>query len=332
MFDIQVTLTGIQILFLSIATPWVLFALFSAFGDASVGFIDEWLLNKVGDNKNDSVDAPGRLILISGFFGIFVSIFAIFLSLITGDLHPFYVSNISFGYAFAAGLLEVVWLIPYFYALNRGGAINTTPLFQTIPIFSLIIGLLFFGEIPIPIHILATLLIISGAYLLNYSPTARKLDFVTIGYMFVASAVISLGFFLFKDATESGNFVASLFGNGLGMTTLSLLIYILWTPYRKQFNDFIRNSNFSVFLIQSANETLYSISTIANQLAIVLGPSVMVVTAFNAFHPIFTLTIGWLLAKAGSKIHADTLSGKSMSTKTIAILLIAIGTAIIAFQ
>lgn len=325
---------NLTILLSLLFAPWFILALFATFSDSCVGYIDEWLLRRLKKDNTKivrSIDAPGRLILISGLFGFVVSLCALVVILSTKDTFTLQVPWHSFRDAFLAGVFEVLWIIPYFYALNRGGVINVTPLFQSIPIFSLIIGLLFFNEIPIFLHICATFIIIAGALLLNYSPSNNKTDIKTLSLMTLASIIISLGYFFFKDATLSGNFVAAIFANGLGMGTLSLLIYIFWQPYREQFNDFISNVDFKLLWIQGGNEALYALHSVANQLAIVLGPSVMVVSAFNAFHPIFTLIIGGGLALSGSKIHQDEFKGKLLQLKIVSIILIAFGTLLMAF-
>lgn len=309
------------------ASAWILFALFSALADATVGYIDEWLLKNL--RTGPDIDAPGKLVLISGFFGFVVSLVAL-LVITVSDSYTLNVAVSSYGYAVAAGVLEVMWLIPYFYALNRDGAINTTPLFQTIPIFSLLLGLIFFGEIPVATHIAAVILIILGACLLNYSRDLKRMNVRAIQLMLVSSAIISLGFFFFKDASITGSFPTAVLGNGLGMALASTVIWTFWPPYRRQFRDFIKNVRMKVFVAQLSNEGLYTIGAVSNQLAIVLGPSVMVVSAFNAFHPIFTLLIGIVLAKRGSQDHIQAFNESSLLTKTIAIFLIATGTIVIA--
>lgn len=307
--------------------PWVLLALLSTFADAGVGYIDEWLLTKIRDaDKKKVVDAPGRLILISGFFGVVVSICVALYVLTTNTVADLFIAHTGMLYALGAGVLEVVWLIPYFYALQRGGALNATPLFQAIPIFSLIFGIFFFNEVPIALHIAAAVLILAGAALLNYSKETRRIDVYTLLLMLVSSAIISMGYFLFKDATMYGNFAASLFYNGLGMGIMSTVVWVAWPPYRAQFHSFITTLHPKILFAQLANEGLYALAAIMNQLAIVLGPSVMIVSTLGALHPVFTFIIGWSLAHCGSRTHKDSLQSSGLVLKTIAILLIALGT------
>lgn len=310
--------------------PWVIFSLLSTISDVCVGYLDEFLLRKLGANDEAiTIDAPGQLILISGLFGLVVSLGAFLLVTVSPHFH-FALSVESFLNGFGAGVLEALWLIPYFYALDKGNALQATPLFQTVPIFSLIFGLLFFGEVPATIYIIATLFIMTGAFLLNYSPAMHRLNYPTLVLMLLASSIISMGYFLFKDAAEIGNFISALFSNGLGMGTLSIAIWVLWRPYREQFFERIRTFDLKIIILQTANEGLYAISAIFNQLAIVLGPTVMVVSAMNAFHPVFTLCIGAGLARFGLPQYSNDFAGVGKHMKIAAIIAIAIGTVLIA--
>ena len=283
-----------------IAAPWILFALFAAFGDACVGFVDEWLLNRLGDTDEDSANAPGKLLLISGFFGFIVALIAFTAVSILPNLTLDFSAH-AFDLAVLAGVIEILWLIPYFYALNQGGAVNTTPLFQSIPIFALVFGIFLFDEFPTTLNLVATAFIVIGAFALNYSHELRQVNLKSILLMFSASALIALGLFVFKEAEAGSNFVTAVIGNGLSMSIMSRSIWFVHPIYRQQFNAFIYKFDARVLAGQLSNETLYSVSALAGQMAIVLGPSVMVVSAFNAFHPIFTFIIGWTLSKFNSE-------------------------------
>lgn len=108
------------------------------------------------------------------------------------------------------------------------------------------------------------------------------------------------------------------------------VIWLGWKPYRNQFITFIRTADRKAIALQFVNEGLNAISLLASQMAITLGPSVMLVSAFNAFHPVFTLLIGLGLAKLGSSSHQTALDGNKFIQKSVSIGLIAVGTAIVA--
>lgn len=318
-FSFIVTAPTEILLFLTL--PWVIFALISILCDVGVGYIDEHLLGKLDQNRRKPVDAPKQLLLISGLFGLVVSAIAFVVTVLTPL--TLNLSFTSFMYAFSAGVLEVLWLIPYFYALHRAGALNATPLFQSIPIFSLLFGLLFFSEIPNGLDIVAAGFILTGGFLLNYSPELKRLDGRTVFLMLVSSSIISLGYFLFKDASNASNFITAVFGNGLGMGALSICIWVIWGPYRKQFINEIRSLNKKIIYIQAGNESLYAFSSLMNQLAIILGPTVMLVSSLGALHPFFTLILGGILVKLGFINYRNT--GQAWTVKLIAIATITVG-------
>ncbi|MCB9811825.1 EamA family transporter [Candidatus Nomurabacteria bacterium] len=312
--------------------PWVIFSLLSTLSDVCVGFIDELLLQRLStDSTTESLDmdAPGQLLLVSGFFGLVISLIVYLAACLTDSVTLIF-SKVSLVNAVGAGMIEVLWLIPYFYALQRGGALRVTPLFQSVPIFALLFGYVLFAEFPTTIHIVASLFILCGAFLLNYSPEIKQLDKKTVGLMFLASSLISLGYFLFKDAAEISNFATALLGNGIGMALLSIVIWILWKPYRSQFWNRVRSFKFHIIALQTLNEGLYAISAFFNQLALVFGPSVMLVSTMNSFHPLFTLVIGGVLAKTGIPVYEEAFKGTAKYLKVSGILLIVIGTIVIA--
>lgn len=313
-----------ELLIAALALPWVLLALFAAFSDALVGFVDEWLLSSLDEGaEKETLDPPGKLILISGFFGIVTASLIALVALFQPEILN--VSSKSLGLAVLAGCIEVLWLIPYFHAIHRSGALNATPLLQTVPIFAGIIGILLYGEQPGWIEIAGILLLIGGGLALNYVPQTRRFDLKTVLLMLSASLIIALGLFVFKDAAISGTVPAAILGNGIGMFLVSLAIWFVYRPYRLQFNQFVSTLRFRTLAVQGSNEALYTMSAVAGQYAVVLGPSVMVVSAFNAFHPLFTLLIAGGLSLCGVQVYKERLAGRGLLTKSLGVILITSG-------
>lgn len=310
---------------------WVVLSLIAALGYASVGYIDEWLLHRHGiDEDGLPDDAAGKLIIISGLFGFAVSgVFALIAAL-SGEIADLWASKDSVALATVAGAFEILWLVPYFYAMQRTGALNATPLFQSVPVFSLLFGVLLFSEHPPVAQIIGAIIIAGGAFLLNFEFKNGKMDWKTICLMSAASSLISLEYFFFKDAALDVGFVTSAFWSGVGMVLAAGLIWSGWPPYRRQFSTYLVKADRYDFGVQIGNEGLNSVSVLASQFAVARGPSVMLVSAFNAFHPLFTLLIGWILARLGSKFHVVELQGRRVIQKVAAIALISTGTAIVA--
>lgn len=320
---------------LMIAGSWIVLFIFAAFLNAVVEFIDEWLLSRYKTDDADAEEeeeeeAVGTLAIISGIFGAVISLAFLIISFIWSDIE-LYTGPVDAAKAFAAGSMEIIWLIPYLYAVNRSGALNAAPLFQAIPIFALVLGLAFYGEVPTLTHLIAGALIVGGGFTLNYSLSDKKFELGTVGLMFLASALVALEYFFFKDAAVEGNFFAAAFWMGFGMVAVSIFLYMFIKPYRQQFNEFLKTDAKNDAAIQAGNEGLNGLSVIASSFAVVRAPGVAIASAFNAFHPVFTLLIALFLSKRGSEEHKIDLSGGELLKTTLAILVIALGTAVIAF-
>lgn len=323
---------------------WIILALIAALGYTLVEFIDEGVLEGLKGSKNEDEcdesfkewnedEGVGTLTLISGFFGIAIAFVLGISVVLLGNVVVLQVGWIVALKAIAIGCLEVVWMIPYLKALNRGGAINVGPLFQIIPVMSFFFGWMLLGETQNMQYVLGCAIIVIGAILLNLKKGTFKPEMRVIGLMVVATSIISASYVVFKEVALEGNFVAAFFYSGIGMALMSGLIWISYAPYRNQLNDFMRFPDRKLVVWQFINEAVNTLSVIASHLANIAAPSVMVATAVSgAAHPIFTLLMGWLLANRGSEKHVATLGEGEIYKKIMAMTMIVSGTIAVTWQ
>ena len=311
-----------------LAEPWVLLVLVASVMFAIGNYIDELLLVKY--------DQPvGTLVIISGLFGlVLMAVFAgIALTIGTQLMLPTPILLQAVG----VGVLELLWVIPYLYATERRGAMIAGPLFQAVPVIALGFEAMY-GVIPPLMQIGGAALIILGGVLLSIEreeaengETSHSIDWITVGLMTLSAIIVALIYVLFKDAAEGETgYVAVGFWTGMGMLLTGIIIWLVWSPYRRDFNSFCRNANKKAFGIQFVNEIMDAGGAYLVHLANVIGPSVMLVTAFNATQPIAIGLIGALLGYFGIK-HSGTGSKVSWLLIGAAIVLIALGTVLIAF-
>ena len=227
------------------------------------------------------------------------------------------------------GVLEVVWLIPYFYALTKADEAEVVPIFQSIPIFGLILALAFFGEMPLLIHIIGSLVVISGALMLAFDTKKYVFNAKVLFLMLLASFIISASTVLFKYTALEENYWAASFWMSIGTFLTGIVIYICFSTYRQQFNSFLKKKDWLGIGINASNEFVNQIAILAFYLAVVLGPSVMVVQSTTAYQPVFVLIIGLILAKLGSRLHIESLSGSELVKKVFGITVILIGSLLI---
>ena len=115
----------------------------------------------------------------------------------------------------------------------------------------------------------------------------------------------------------------------IGTFLTGIVIYICFSTYRQQFNSFLKKKDWLGIGINASNEFVNQIAILAFYLAVVLGPSVMVVQSTTAYQPVFVLIIGLILAKLGSRLHIESLSGSELVKKVFGITVILIGSLLI---
>ncbi len=307
--------------------PWVLLVLAASVMFAVGNFMDEMLLVKYEQGV-------GTLVIISGLFGlVLMAIFAA-ISFFTGDNLVLPLPTML--QAIGVGVLEQLWIIPYLYAMERRGAVIAGPLFQGVPVIAFGLEAMF-GIIPPLMQIGGALLIILGGILLSIEKeededgkTSHSIDWITVGLMTISVTLIALIYVLFKDAADGETgYVAVGFWSGLGIFLTGVTIWLVYGPYRRSFNKFMRHADGKAVGIQLLNEVMDAGGAYMTHLANVIGPSVMVVTAFNASQPIAIGLIGALLGLFGVK-HAATGGKTPWLLIGTAIALIAAGTVLVA--
>lgn len=307
--------------------PWALLMIAASFLYAVMNHYDEYLVHAVV-GEDDTHNGVGTLASISGLFGFVTAAgIAIYAGLVG---HSLVLEPRLLAQAMAVGALELIWLIPYLHATNRSGALEAAPLFQSIPVFSLILGLIAFSETPPVMQIIGSVIIVVGGGLLNLVPGTWQLEWRTIRQMLFASMVIALMFFIFKDTALKGNFLATVFWSGLGQGVATVLMLLVYAPYRRQLFSFLASPQQGKLAHQGVNEVLNALSVLLSQRAMMLGPSVMAVSALNAYQPVFILLISWVLIKFGVGPNDTKLEGREAVKKTLAIALIALGTFLLA--
>jgi uncharacterized membrane protein len=307
-----------------ISSGWFLAILLAGAMFAAGVFIDEKLLNDVN---------VGVMVIISSLFGVLVMLVFASMAFITDSslqLNP----NVL-KWALLIGVGEIVWVIPYLYALERRGAVVAGPLFQLIPVVGGIAEAILFGIIPPFIHVIGALLIVIGGFVLSIEKEELEdctsiyiSDWRTVGLMTIAASIASLIYVFFKDtAGGSDGFIAVGFWTGLGMVLTGIFIWLIYEPYRTVFNEFCKSANIKIVGIQMLNETMDAGGAYLTHFAIIIGPSVLIVTAFNAAQPIFLLLFAAILLFLGVKIWDTDHQWKLIVPS---ILTIAAGTVLIA--
>jgi hypothetical protein len=318
---------------------WILLVLVAQLTWALGNYLDHYLLVRYRPQV-ESTSSVGTLVMVSASFTVVTGTLIGLTSLIlfrlgAAESNPLDLAPVERLTAMSVGVLEILWLIPYMHALDESDETLAPPLFQTVPVFGLVLGFLFFDEMPPALHILAGACILAGSIGLNtnwWGPRAGDRAIVNvrvIALMMLASFIISLAAFLFKGTALEENYWGTAFWMSIGGLLTGCGMWLSIPSYRRDFNRFMGSRDRRGFALNLVNELTDSAAVLAFYGAVVLGPSTALVQATVAYQPIFILTIGLVAARLGSTFHAERLSGQALVQRSVGILVIVLGSVLI---
>lgn len=226
-----------------------------------------------------------------------------------------------------AGVINITAILFYLYAINREEASVAAPFFQIIPVFGYIFGYFIFGEILTSHQIIASLLIIMGAFILSIElREQQKSRFKkrVVLLMLASSLCYALYFVLFKVAAIEENFWASMFWEEVGMIAAGLVLFIFVRNYRQDFFRLVKGYTAKFFSVFALNEVVYVTGSFFFNFSLLLAP-VALVMLVNSYQPAFVFLIGTLLTLFLPRIAKEEIRGRYLVQKIIGIVIITIG-------
>lgn len=297
--------------------PWYLFALATPAFYTFSNFIDKYLLEK---KFREPVTITAVTCIISGLIGLLAGLVFGF-----ADLGFTQISMIV-----AAGLLLTFYTLPYYEAMKLDDASRVVPLFQFIPVFTLIMSAVFLKETLLPRQIAGLLVVVLSGVAIS----AEKLEGrmfrprKSLWYMLLSSLMYGSVGIIFRLAVREASFWAILpyeyLGTGLG----GLLLFLLPVTRRNIKRDVVvMRSSAGIILVNNViaiaaqlSET-YAISLVAVPLVNLLG----------SVQPLFSLGLGFLLTKKLPGLIKEDISRTMITRKLASIGLIFVGLYLVYF-
>lgn len=297
---------------------WFFIALISTICFSTITHIDKYLMSKYLNNKG-----IGALMLFSSLFAIIVLPF-IFLI----EKSVFSISSLNALFLIGVGILSFLAIFFYFKALTYVDASTAIPFFQLIPIFGFILGFIFLGEL-IPIRsIIAGLIIILGVSLVSFEKKDQKpivFQKQMVFLMMGSSFIYALYEVLFKVIAITETFWVSLFWQNVGLFLTGLFLYFFVSSYRQDFHNLIKSNGSTIIGLNVVNESLNTVAVALLQYASLLTPITLILLV-NSLQPFIVFLIGLLLTLFLPKISQENITRKMLLQKSIAIVVVLIGT------
>jgi len=296
---------------------WILLALVSVLIWAGNNILDKIFLEKF-------VKDIGAISIIVGFFSILV----FFLLLPFSNLSQFEFKDALI--AMLAGFLLIVSYVPYLKALSIDEASRVVPVYQTIPIFVLVISYVLLGESFGAKSLIGFFVVLFGTLLLSLD----KFSFGFISfrksfrYMILTSLIYAFAIVIFKFVAKDYDVVSTFCLEVLGSGLAGVAFWILIPKYRKEFNLALKNLPKKGFMVLAINEGTFLVGKLINAYALVLAPVALVSLVENT-QPFFVLLYALFLSKFFPRILKEDFSKNSIKIKLVSLVIITVGTFLI---
>lgn len=295
---------------------WFLIALVAPALWSLTNHVDKFLLGKYFKEGGE-----GALL-------IFSSVFAVVTVPVIGVFAPsvFAIAPMHAVIMVLVGVVYIIALIPYMYAMQEDEASIVAPLFQLFAVFSYVFGLFFLHEQLTAVQFLAGVLIITGAVLLSVDFTdTPKFKWRVFWLMCLSSLLLSINAGVFKLVAIEYDFWTTLFWDYVGLIVIGLLLLTCVRTYRTQFFVVIKSNSASALGMNGMNELINVAAEMCFKYATTLAPLALVVLV-NGVQPAFVFVYGILFTRFFPSFAQERMQRKYLVQKIIAIVLVCIGT------
>ena len=298
---------------------WIFFALLAPLLFALTNHIDKILLARYFTNVRSTT------LLI--YTAIASSLITIAIVIFKPDVLS--VPLFDAGLMFLAGIVYFLAVMPYIKALSLEEASRVIPIFQIQPVLAYTFGVVLFHETLSAVQILAGVIIVAGAVLINLDlDNRRKFKGVIFGLVALSCLFFMLESITFKFVGGNFGFWDASFYQYLGTAVAGLFIIIASKQYRRDFKTVNKEGGKKVFFGAITNEMVNMAGRLAFNYSLLLAP-LAIVTLVQGSQSIFVLMIGTLLALFIPKYGKESLLRKHMMQKIVSILIVVAGTCLL---
>jgi transporter family protein len=226
-----------------------------------------------------------------------------------------------------SGVMSIAWIYAYLSALEHDDASTVVPFFQFVPIFGMLAGVAFLGEMLSPVQYIGICIVTLGAMVLTYTHDGARHTFKwrLFFLMLAASALSALSDAAFKWGADEAQFLAGQLWMHVGIL-LTAPVILLWNRgmYARGFMRSLKKSGSAIISLNLTNEGLNAIGNAYIMFAVLLAPLAVVQTT-DAYAPIITFVGGVLLARYLPDILEENVSRRVLLQKILGIAVVVAG-------
>lgn len=293
---------------------WIILALIAPFFWALSNLLDKYAIDKLSKGTAD-------FIFFGSIGGFIVLLFSLIINGGVAIISPILILTAVLGGA----LLNYSYIF-YAKALESRDATRVVPLFQTIPIFILVLGYLFFNESVSYSQFIGFVIVFSGGLVLTTQMSfIKKFKIDSSFWLMLASSLFISVSMLFSDHVLETERFMTLFIYDLFGYSLAGLSLLLYRPWRREIFTGIKKAKRFKYLLFFANDAIDLAGGIFYKFALITAPSVALASVMLGIQPFYLLVLGVLLTIFFPKIIKEDISKKAVYQKLFGVGIIFIG-------
>ena len=229
----------------------------------------------------------------------------------------------------ASGALFMTAMLFYLRAIQGDEASVVATLFQASTLFTFAFAYLFLGETLASRQLFGAALIVVGALVISFNPSAAsRWRPRLILLMLACTAVLAASTIIFKYFSVRDQFWRTTFWMYVGEMLFGIVILSI-PHYRRQFVALFRRHPGAVLGINGANELINLGGTLGVRFALTMAPAALV-SAVSSTTTLFVFVIGTALSVFAPRLSNEDLSRGVLVQKAIASIVMAAGVALCA--
>lgn len=221
----------------------------------------------------------------------------------------------DFALLLLTGMMGIWGVALYFWAMNVEDASAVIVLIQTIPLFVLILSVLFLGEVLAPRQLGGFFLILASAIAVSLRRQEMKLTLSPALFAAIAASLLwSVQQVLFKFVVSDLRFFDIVGYEALGFAAGGLILFAAIPSIRRSFLGSLKTVRRRALVIIFVNEAWSTIAKLVAFLAISLGP-VAIVSVLGSTQVFFGILLGWVLTAVLPHLFSEDISSSALIRK-----------------
>jgi uncharacterized membrane protein len=264
----------------------------------------------------------GTLLIVSALASVIATPF-----LYLVDSSVMSVGGADLGIIVVTAVLDIVLLWAYLNAMQRDDSSRVIVYYQLVPIFGIVAGWAFLGEVISQDQMMAMGIVILGTTIVSLENVEGRFRFKgrTVGYMLLACACWAAELAIFKVVAIEENPWRTLFWKHIVLMVLGVLMYLFVPKYRASFLAAMRCNSVPLLAANLLNEALYMLGTVSYGLAAMMAPVALVLLT-ETFQSIFVFVMAILIARFLPQLATERVDRTHIAMKGVAICITGLGT------